>query len=543
MYLFTFVLTENLLQDAAGFRVFDFPSKGGEGGGHPSATSRCGNLLLLSLSADEPALLMTSLQLKAVKATLWAIGHIGSCQAGFAMLPADTCSRVAGLAASGPNMLLRGTCIYVLGLLGATQTGAQTLNELGWDVRQTAHTGVGEQICVAVPSDTSQVFYMSQRKLARKTSQEGARRRSSMFRSPSSSSKVGMSAENPAPAATKIWRVVEGESVNSTIEAVVEPLLAAADSALSSSGTSSNTSGANSGRSSGPASRGEPSGAGTGATSRRSSLHAATATAAAAQEVALAAAVLRDSTGSNSPGGSRRAARPPRPSHPDSPAARKKAKRAAEVLDAALQCVACMSNEIVLTKARSLLGQLRLRHKAIFESSRFYLKVRELIDSALFGLDTRRMLHNLFRDVSFLAKEWSYTPASQPATVSASTSTPSDSRPSSLYDPALITVSLAESPPPPASAADVLNAAAAKLVAAETETDRPPDSGGGNAAAVGGGGGGGGGAAAATVLVLDVQPPPLWAVFGESAAKYTEELAADEEEAWRRVRAAQQLRP
>jgi len=128
-----------------------------------------------------------------------------------------------------------------------------------------------------------------------------------------------------------------------------------------------------------------------------------------------------------------------------------------------------MSNEIVLTKARTLLGQLRSRHKDLVESTRCYLKVRELVDSASFGLETRRLLHNLFTDISFLAKGWSFTPS--PAKhASTSSSTPSNSRPSSMYNPALVTIALGDSSTsesPPADdagrSAGVLNAAAAQL--------------------------------------------------------------------------------
>lgn len=501
----------------------------------------------------------------AVKATLWAIGHIGSCPAGYALLPSDTCSRVAGLAASGPNLLLRGTCIYVLGLLGSTQTGAQTLNDLGWDVRKTADTGVGEQICVAVPSNASEVFYMSPRKLARKTSQAGGRR---MSNAPSASKLKGVKTSSPP---TKLWGIAEGESVNSTIEAAVEPLLADTYSNFGSSNASSSN---NSGVNSGSASRGEPAmfgGAGGGGSTNSPLTNAASATAAAVTQVALAAAVL--SGGSNSPGGSRRAGRPPRPSHPDSPAARKKARKSAEVCDAVLQCVACMSNEIVLSNARSLLAQLRMRHKDIVETTRVYLKVRELLDSASFGLDTRRLLHNLFTDISFLAKGWNLnfpqSSANFSSAASASSSTTFTSQP-----PAPPTINIANVVAQASMQGDSSKGACIAAVAAvATDAEaKQSDSGAGGADEAEDDG----------ELTdyddvdesLDTEPttqpqpqpqlqpqtqtqtpiqipsqlrdavrsqvPPPWAALGDTLLIYTQELAADEAEAWKRVQAEQQ---
>uniref|UniRef100_UPI00358F50D2 rapamycin-insensitive companion of mTOR isoform X3 n=1 Tax=Myxine glutinosa TaxID=7769 RepID=UPI00358F50D2 len=76
-----------------------------------------------------------------LKAALWGLGHIGASPWGVTML-AETAllPDIADLARTCPVLSVRGTCLYVMGLVASTQQGCDALRPLGWEgVRRALH--------------------------------------------------------------------------------------------------------------------------------------------------------------------------------------------------------------------------------------------------------------------------------------------------------------------------------------------------------------------------------------------------------------------
>ncbi|GFQ72567.1 rapamycin-insensitive companion of mTOR [Trichonephila clavata] len=75
-----------------------------------------------------------------LKASLWAVGHIGSYSLGLRIIIKENLIlNIVDLAASAPVFAVRGTCYFVLGLLSSTIEGADALREYGWEAVQRNH--------------------------------------------------------------------------------------------------------------------------------------------------------------------------------------------------------------------------------------------------------------------------------------------------------------------------------------------------------------------------------------------------------------------
>ncbi|GLH11487.1 Rapamycin-insensitive companion of mTOR [Gryllus bimaculatus] len=76
-----------------------------------------------------------------LKTALWAVGHIGTSDAGVALLEqADVLQHVVHLAEECAEFAARATAFYALGLIATTSAGADSLSQLGWlSVRHDRH--------------------------------------------------------------------------------------------------------------------------------------------------------------------------------------------------------------------------------------------------------------------------------------------------------------------------------------------------------------------------------------------------------------------
>ena len=112
----------------------------------PGTDSTGGNVGLAAMSGSN------GLELRAA---LWVLGHIGSAQHGWALLQSslecDVMSSVSTLATSSPFLSLRGTCLYVVGMLSSTEASRKRLTKLKWarsEVRSVAvpdsMSGIGQ---------------------------------------------------------------------------------------------------------------------------------------------------------------------------------------------------------------------------------------------------------------------------------------------------------------------------------------------------------------------------------------------------------------
>ncbi|CAO3672310.1 unnamed protein product [Umbelopsis ramanniana] len=85
-----------------------------------------------------------------LKATLWAVGNIGSTRNGLPFLEEeDIIKDVINMAEGSDIISLKGTCYYVLGLIAKTEQGVEILGELGWE-GVVSPNGVVEGLCVPV---------------------------------------------------------------------------------------------------------------------------------------------------------------------------------------------------------------------------------------------------------------------------------------------------------------------------------------------------------------------------------------------------------
>ncbi|XP_041667184.1 rapamycin-insensitive companion of mTOR-like isoform X2 [Cheilinus undulatus] len=72
--------------------------------------------------------------IKQLKAALWALGHIGSSTWGLNLLQDEgVIPDLVDLAHSCEVLSIRGTCLYILGLLSRTRRGCDLLKQQGWD--------------------------------------------------------------------------------------------------------------------------------------------------------------------------------------------------------------------------------------------------------------------------------------------------------------------------------------------------------------------------------------------------------------------------
>nr|XP_020511696.1 rapamycin-insensitive companion of mTOR-like [Labrus bergylta] len=80
--------------------------------------------------------------IRQLKAALWALGHIGTSSWGLNLLQEEgVIPDIVDLAHSCEVLSIRGTCLYVLGLLSRTHQGCDSLKQQGWDsVRHSKRT-------------------------------------------------------------------------------------------------------------------------------------------------------------------------------------------------------------------------------------------------------------------------------------------------------------------------------------------------------------------------------------------------------------------
>lgn len=84
-----------------------------------------------------------------VKSSLWAIGHIGSSDSGFSLLPSHAVSSIVELSNSCPTLSIRGTCFYVLGLISKCYEGRKLLSSLSWESPMFSQLGIAVPLKVA----------------------------------------------------------------------------------------------------------------------------------------------------------------------------------------------------------------------------------------------------------------------------------------------------------------------------------------------------------------------------------------------------------
>ncbi|KAJ1021886.1 hypothetical protein NDA16_003648 [Ustilago loliicola] len=86
-----------------------------------------------------------------LKSVLWAVGNIGANELGLPFLEAeDVISQIVEIAENSPVLSVRGTCFFVLGLISSTNSGAETLQDYGW---QSVCTPLGAPMGLCIPDD------------------------------------------------------------------------------------------------------------------------------------------------------------------------------------------------------------------------------------------------------------------------------------------------------------------------------------------------------------------------------------------------------
>lgn len=75
------------------------------------------------------------------------------------------------------------------------------------------------------------------------------------------------------------------------------------------------------------------------------------------------------------------------------------------VRDAVVTCVVNMSTDIMISKIRPLINQLRAKHQLMIDTLEMFFAVRTAVDAQLFTLATRRLMYTMFGDWVFWARE------------------------------------------------------------------------------------------------------------------------------------------
>eukprot|EP01137_Pigoraptor_chileana_P027953 Opistho-2@11269 len=93
-----------------------------------------------------------------LKAALWAVGHIASCDLGASLVEGTTIIKdTITMCESADILSLRGTCYYVLGLMSRSKYGQDTLRENGWE----STAGADERsIGICLPVDMTRLFQL-----------------------------------------------------------------------------------------------------------------------------------------------------------------------------------------------------------------------------------------------------------------------------------------------------------------------------------------------------------------------------------------------
>ncbi|XP_052412366.1 rapamycin-insensitive companion of mTOR isoform X1 [Carassius gibelio] len=100
--------------------------------------------------------------IKQLKAALWALGNIGSSNWGLNLLQEENViPDVIALAQHCEVLSIRGTCVYVLGVISRTRQGSDVLKALGWDSvrhsRRQQWPVVPDEVDAPLPSELSSV--------------------------------------------------------------------------------------------------------------------------------------------------------------------------------------------------------------------------------------------------------------------------------------------------------------------------------------------------------------------------------------------------
>ena len=91
-----------------------------------------------------------------VKGCLWAVGNVGSMELGASFLEeTDVVQWIVKMAESSEVMTLRGTAVFVLGLISRSLHGLELLNEFGWDSKTTE---LGESLGFCIPGSLNKFF-------------------------------------------------------------------------------------------------------------------------------------------------------------------------------------------------------------------------------------------------------------------------------------------------------------------------------------------------------------------------------------------------
>lgn len=90
-----------------------------------------------------------------LKSVLWAVGNIGSNELGLPFLEAeDVVSQIVEIAETSSVLSVRGTCFFVLGLISSTNSGAEALQDYGW---QSVCTPLGAPMGLCIPTDINRI--------------------------------------------------------------------------------------------------------------------------------------------------------------------------------------------------------------------------------------------------------------------------------------------------------------------------------------------------------------------------------------------------
>lgn len=91
-----------------------------------------------------------------VKGCLWAVGNVGSMELGASFLEdTDVVQWIVKMAQSSAVMTLRGTAVFVLGLISRSLHGLELLNEFGWDSKTTM---LGQSLGLCIPESIHNFF-------------------------------------------------------------------------------------------------------------------------------------------------------------------------------------------------------------------------------------------------------------------------------------------------------------------------------------------------------------------------------------------------
>lgn len=88
---------------------------------------------------------------------MWAIGHIGSSEHGIKLvLEQELVQPLINLAEQAETLSLRGTCIYIIGMLSNTAIGRQSIQKHGWICSKTK--GIS---AVCLPREPKTIFHVA----------------------------------------------------------------------------------------------------------------------------------------------------------------------------------------------------------------------------------------------------------------------------------------------------------------------------------------------------------------------------------------------